>query len=100
MTYISDDDQTMVTGRLVIYDPSTQQCTNFHVSRPDETGNRFGVTAYAYSEESLVSVIGDVRDDQNMLFTITQDHLFHDLTSLGKRLIYGRFRFRNIEFEE
>ncbi|KAK9925394.1 hypothetical protein M0R45_033718 [Rubus argutus] len=100
MTYPSDDDQTMmVTGRLVIYDPSTQQCTNFHVSRPDETGNRFGVTAYAYSE-SLVSVIGDVRDDQNMLFTIAQDHLFHDLTALGKRLIYGRFRFWDIDFDQ
>lgn len=76
-------DQTMVTGRLVIYDP----CTNFHVSRSDETGNSFGVTAYAYSE-SLVSVIGDVRDDQNMLFTITQHHLFfHELTVLGERSI-------------
>lgn len=43
MTHMSAD-QTTVTGRLVIYDPSTQQCTNFHVSRPDETGNSFGAT--------------------------------------------------------
>lgn len=87
------NDPTMVNGRLIVYDPSTQQCTNFHVS-PDETGNSFGVTAYAYSE-SLVSVIGDARDDQNMLFTITQHHLFfHDLTALGeKSRIRAQYRF-------
>ncbi|XP_004306390.1 PREDICTED: glyceraldehyde-3-phosphate dehydrogenase-like [Fragaria vesca subsp. vesca] len=59
-------DRFQRNGQLVVYDLSTQKGTIYHVGNVDRV---------SACSESLVLVIDDVRDEQNMMFSVIEDHL-------------------------